>query len=383
MLEAEKAVNQNLWKRVMIRFSILFLAGLFLVFAVPKVIHLLFPFLIALIVARLMQPLIEGVHRKLKIPPKIIAGIFDVLIFMAVFSMLGLFVTYLVGQAMELAAYVERNWEQISAGFRQGKEHFTWLVQNLPPEMMELLGSFEGGIVSAFQSGAKMVLDSLVSGMAAATAYTGNFFVSLLMAVMAAYYMASDYEGMMFKIKKFMGKGIYDCLVVVKRSVISVLGAYLKSMFLLAGFAFVFMLAALLIYGQPYAFFIAFLLAVVDFLPLIGTIAVLIPWGIIEMAGGSIQKGIYLVAVGIIFYFVRQIVSPKIVGIQTGLHPLAALVSMYVGLKQSGVFGAIFAPMAVMLALSVVKSGVLDSTIADFRLAVKRVASILRTSSST
>lgn len=377
MLEVEQSIHQNLWKRVLIRCAILAFTALFLTLAVPKLIHLLLPFLIALLVAKLLHPLVETIHRKLKIPRKITAVIFDVLIFLIIFSLLGLLVSYFIEQIAELVTSVQRNWGQISDGFQQGKDHFTWLVQNLPPEVIELFRGFQSSLVSALQSGGKAILDSVVSGMTAVTTHTGNFFVNLLMAVMAAYYMAADYSGITAKIRAFMGESVCHYLSVVKRSVFSVLGAYIKSMCLLAAFAFLFMLAALLICRQPYAVLIALLLALIDFLPLIGTIAVLIPWGALEMMSGNMNKGIYLIIVGIAFYLVRQVVSPKIVGTQTGLHPLVALVSMYVGLKVSGVFGAIFGPMVLMLILSIVKSGIFDSTVSDFKLAAKRVTTIL------
>ena len=153
-------------------------------------------------------------------------------------------------------------------------------------------------------------------------------------------------------------------------------------MLLLAALAFTFMFAALLIVRQPYALPIALLLALIDFLPLIGTIAVLAPWGIIEIISGDINLGLYLLIVGITFYFVRQVAAPKIVGTQTGLPPLAALVSMYAGLKLFGVLGAIFGPMAVMLILSIMKSGIFDKTTQDFKLAFQRVQHLLSNADS-
>lgn len=369
--------DRNLWKRVILRCIILLFTGWFLIYAAPRLIHLLLPFIIALLVARLLHPLVEGARRKLKIPGKVTAAIFDVLIFTILFSLLGLLASYLFEQVAELAASIQRNWGQISTGFQQGKAQFNWLLESLPADMTALLGGLQTSVIAALQSGGKAVLNALLSGMTAFTAHTGNFFVNLLMAVMAAYYMAADYNGLVSRMKAFLGAGVCRYLSVIGRSVSAVLGAYVKSMGLMAAFAFLFMLAALLLCRQPYALLIALLLSLIDFLPLVGTIAVLIPWGALEMISGDMNKGIYLIIVGIVFYLVRQIVSPKIVGTQTGLSPLAALVSMYVGLKVSGVFGAIFGPMAVMLVLSILKSGIFDSTAADFKQASKRVVSIL------
>ena len=46
---------------------------------------------------------------------------------------------------------------------------------------------------------------------------------------------------------------------------------------------------------------------------------------------------------------VRNVVEPKLVGQQMGLHPLATLVSMFVGLQLFGLFGLFGFPIALSL----------------------------------
>jgi predicted PurR-regulated permease PerM len=46
---------------------------------------------------------------------------------------------------------------------------------------------------------------------------------------------------------------------------------------------------------------------------------------------------------------VRSLVQPKILGSQLGLHPLAALVAMYVGYRAAGLWGMILFPVLLLL----------------------------------
>ena len=46
---------------------------------------------------------------------------------------------------------------------------------------------------------------------------------------------------------------------------------------------------------------------------------------------------------------VRQIAEPKIVGESLGLHPLAALISLYVGFRVFGLWGMLLGPGMAML----------------------------------
>lgn len=54
----------------------------------------------------------------------------------------------------------------------------------------------------------------------------------------------------------------------------------------------------------------------------------------------------------------RQILEPKIVGAGIGMHPLLALISMYVGLRVFGFFGMLLLPLVVVI---------VKNTVAAFR----------------
>ena len=95
---------------------------------------------------------------------------------------------------------------------------------------------------------------------------------------------------------------------------------------------------------------LAVLLGVMDFIPIIGSGTVMVPWSIILMAIGNWERGIAMLAVwGVICVF-RRVIEPKFVGDQTGLHPLVALLAIYVGLKIGSLLGMILAPVLVLIA---------------------------------
>ena len=92
-------------------------------------------------------------------------------------------------------------------------------------------------------------------------------------------------------------------------------------------------------------FILALLIAVVDFLPLLGTGLVLIPWAAVSLLLGEVSLGIGLLVLYGISSVVRQILEPKLIGEGLGLHPLLSLAAMYAGLKLFGVWGMILAPL--------------------------------------
>ena len=94
------------------------------------------------------------------------------------------------------------------------------------------------------------------------------------------------------------------------------------------------------------ALILAILIAVVDFLPLLGTGIILIPWAVVSLLLGEVRLGIGLLVLYAVSSVLRQIFEPKLIGDGLGLHPLLSLAAMYGGLRLFGVWGMILAPLA-------------------------------------
>ena len=75
-----------------------------------------------------------------------------------------------------------------------------------------------------------------------------------------------------------------------------------------------------------------------------------VPWGIVLLAGGDAAGGAGLLLLFGIIAVVRNIVEPKVVGAQIGLHPIATITAMYAGLQIAGVAGMFAAPVFILLA---------------------------------
>ncbi len=100
--------------------------------------------------------------------------------------------------------------------------------------------------------------------------------------------------------------------------------------------------------------------ALVDILPVLGSGLVLVPWGIITIINGSTAQGVGILILYAIMSIIRTIIEPKIVGERIGLHPLATIISLYVGARLFGFLGLIFAPILVTLVAHLYSNGKLQ-----------------------
>lgn len=103
------------------------------------------------------------------------------------------------------------------------------------------------------------------------------------------------------------------------------------------------------VFDNPYILIIAFVIAVIDIIPVLGTGTVLIPWAVISFITGKIGLGIGLLVIYVIILVIRQIIEPKLVAGQVGLPPIVTIIAMYVGSKTLGILGFFILPFAVIL----------------------------------
>ena len=101
-------------------------------------------------------------------------------------------------------------------------------------------------------------------------------------------------------------------------------------------------------------------ISIFDILPVLGTGGIMIPWSIISLITGDIKMGILLAIVYIVVTVIRNIIEPKIVGKQLGLHPLVTLVSMFIGVNIAGIVGLFGAPILLSLLVHLNKKGVVS-----------------------
>ena len=75
----------------------------------------------------------------------------------------------------------------------------------------------------------------------------------------------------------------------------------------------------------------------------------MIPWAIISAVNGDLRLGIGLFVLYVIIIVVRQILEPRIVSVNIGVHPIFTLIAMYTGFRLFGFLGFIFGPVILFM----------------------------------
>lgn len=75
----------------------------------------------------------------------------------------------------------------------------------------------------------------------------------------------------------------------------------------------------------------------------------MIPWAGYLAFTGDIKLAIAIFVLWCIMSIVRQLVEPKIISGQIGIHPIFTLIAMYTGFKFIGIWGLLLGPIILII----------------------------------
>ena len=173
--------------------------------------------------------------------------------------------------------------------------------------------------------------------------------VFLTVLLLSAYYFTADdgalSRGTLALSRRFLSPTAADRLPVIGRRFARLGREYGRACLVLGGVCFLLVFIGLTLLRVPYAFLFALFIAVVDFLPLLGTGVVLIPFAGISLLLGDPGRALGLLILYGVCTLSRQLLEPRLMGRGLGLHPLVSLMVMYAGLRVFGLGGMLILPL--------------------------------------
>ena len=308
------------------------------------------PFFFGLLIALLMEPLIRLMIRRFNWK-RWVASLVCLLIFIGVISSLGAWlVTTLINQVIAFADSAPQHIEEIAHRLEDINARFRRVLDHLPahwhiPDIQEILLMT---VAALFGEGMRD------TGMQIATAIP-NFFLNTILVLVSAYFFMADRENIFRAVKNACPKWIAAQMRQTKKGLSRAMGGYFRAQYILMVVVGIISIIGLLILRSPYPLLLGLLFAVLDFLPIVGTGAVLVPWALLSFAMGNVQQGIGLAVMYGVITVTRQVLQPKILGDQMGAHPLASLMSIFIGFRMFGLLGLVIGPSLLMVFIAILE----------------------------
>ena len=137
------------------------------------------------------------------------------------------------------------------------------------------------------------------------------------------------------------------------------LGGLLRAELILMIITFFQLLALFIALKTERPVFSAVITAVVDALPVFGTGAILLPWALYSFVSGQSRKGIWLIAGWAVTVLVRNCLQAKLLGDRIGLDPLVSLLAIYTGWCACGVWGMLIFPLLFVAIIGLNERGII------------------------
>ncbi|MDD2627561.1 MAG: sporulation integral membrane protein YtvI [Clostridia bacterium] len=302
------------------------------------------PFLIAIAVALLLEKIVEGIVKKTKISRKLIGTILVLLVYATIGFIVYLLIARLIKESMSISIdlpsifdYAKDNYDAIYNKYFKDIDMPEAITTKAYEIGMDLLGTLFGYINKFFNGIVNFIM------------FMPSLLIYIIITLLATLFLVTD--------RRILSRYIHDILPkkfvrkisnIFKETIIS-LSQYLKAQLILLCITFVELLIAFLILKLDYPFTLAIVIALVDALPILGTGTILIPWGIYSAVMGDMTLAIGLLTTYVIILIVRQLIEPRIVSSNLGVHPFITLISMYIAFKIFGLVGLIIGPVVMVI----------------------------------
>lgn len=323
----------------------------------------LIPFLLAAAIASVIAPISDKISRKLKTPKKLTAATLAILFFLLLAALAYLAGYRLVIEMRNLLERLSNDPEIISHALETITNKFSSLGSRLgflsklsESEAIQRLGLDLDRLLS---EGVNSIMSSLTGALPSAAVgiitKVPEAFLFVAALIISTYYFCTDRDALTIALTSVLPDKWSSRLPHIKSKISSTLRGYLKAYLLIMILTFCEIFIGLSILSVNYAFILSIIIAIVDILPIFGAGTVLIPWALFSLAVSDYKLGIGLLVLYAAVTVIRQIAEPRIVGNTLGLHPLATLTSIYIGVKFIGISGIFIGPIVAILICNIFK----------------------------
>ena len=319
--------------------------------AIRFVVPLFTPFIVALFIAILIDPVVSFMDRKLKMPRAVAV----IIVLAALGVVFGLLVAVGVSEISREIDQLSRNIGGLSKSLAKAVDDLTMsaarFFEGLPQPVTDIIKANEGRMIALVQAAA--------SAMAGFLGRLPQFTLTLLISIVATFFVSRDFYSASARAASAMPRAWRKQFGRIRGEMLAAFMGFLRARFVLLSITAVMTILGLSVMRVNYAWLLGLACGALDILPLVGPSALFLPWALYHILVGNVGFALGLVAVLALSSAVRQVAEARVMGRNLDLHPLVALISVYVGVQLFGVKGFIAGPLAVIFFKAILHSVIL------------------------
>lgn len=339
------------------RFLVVIAAVLLGVIAIYYTATVTYPFIIAFLLAFMINPFVNYLEKKAKMP-RALAVIVSLAALLTVFAgLVTLLVVEIVSGTQYLAEVVPSHFQTlvvyiedfIASQIIPLYNDWAALFKNLDVSQQDTIMSNIQSVGTKVATTVGQFIQGVLQNIPKLLSWLPNAATVIIFSLLATFFISKDWYRLSRTVHRFLPTKAQTSGRTVFMNLKQALFGFIKAQATLISITTVIVLIGLLILRVDYAITIALIIGIVDILPYLGTGIVFIPWIIYAAVSGNVPFAIGLGVLYIVVLVQRQIMEPKILSSSIGLDPLATLIALFVGFKLLGFLGLIAGPVLLVV----------------------------------
>lgn len=319
---------------------------IFLVWFFYELLAILTPFLIAFVIAYLLNPFVKVLEKKIPRWAATLIAILVILIFGGV--ILSFIIPPFIEQVSLLISSAPAKINELSNFFndtilpelnRLGvvyPELQKFISTELPAKLQSILNGILNGILS------------LVSGVSVIF----NQIINLVIIPIMTFYFLKDFDKILNAFLNLFSENHHTRVKNLAQRVDKIFGNYIRGFLTVSLINGTIITIGLTLIGVPYAVVLGLLSALLNFIPYFGVIISFAIGFLVSLLSGI--SGIKLLLIPVVYFgeniIENSFITPKVIGERVGLHPLLVLFAIFVFGYFGGIIGMLVSvPIAAFL----------------------------------
>ena len=321
-------INMSYWTRVLknLLYVIFILIGLYVAL---KLSIFYMPFLVAFVISLMIEPVIKKIMKKTGLTRRTSSIIIFILVSIIIIGGLTWLLITLFAESSNLLQSLNDYIDKLYSQFQNLINYFNFDNIHLSSEILNIIQNSTENFLTTASTWLRNILNNLLNFITSIPSIA----ICIGITVIALYFICVDKIYILDQIEHHLPKLWVKKISIHLKELIQTLGGYLKAEATLILVSFIISLIGLYIlqivrFNIQYPLLIALFIGFVDALP------------ILRFRYSNDTMGNYLCI---------QILEPKLVSKNIGVHPIFTLIAMYTGFKIIGVIGLLVGPIVLII----------------------------------
>ncbi|MDD4568978.1 MAG: sporulation integral membrane protein YtvI [Tepidanaerobacteraceae bacterium] len=331
------------------------LTSIFIVLALKY----LFPLVVGLIIALIIEPIVSFLERKTNFD----RGVISAVVLAAIYCILGYISLLIIARfTFEFGKLINSLPTQRAYYDMLLDKTYIFLVNffaRIPEDVLLYLKANFNQILSTIMGSMSNYYSFLVNKIGMVPNMFINIFILLIFIFLFSYFFTKDMDKIIESVKNAFPVQLQEKVKSIQVELIFSFIRLIKAQLILVLASTIITVTGFYILRVEYALTLGIICGLLDIMPLIGPSLIFIPWIIFLIVMGNTNFAIGLLVLYVIIIGSRQVLQAKVIGQNLGIDPLLTLVSIYLGIKIFGWRGLFIGPLVIVIVRALTHSGII------------------------